>query len=135
MLLLLAAAVLAASGPSACPSDLMVADPRLKVVRSTDKAFDNYIVTVDVKNDGHDGQGAAIAQRLDLVKDGKVIGTQPIPALGAAVTYPAAFRMQLPHVKKRMPITVTFHYVLADQHDAARENCKNDNDLLTATLQ
>ena len=46
----LAAAV--AASPTPCPADLLVANPRLKVVRARDRGFENLIVTVDVANRG-----------------------------------------------------------------------------------
>lgn len=133
MLPLLLAAVVAAA-PSPCPSDLLVANPRLKVVRARDRAFDNLIVTVDVKNRGVDGQPTTTQQHLDLVQRGTVLGTQPIPGLGAEQTYVAAFRMRVPHQRRRDPLVVEFRYVL-DSHNARRANCTTANDRLTATLR
>jgi CARDB len=133
MLALLLAATVAAS-PTPCPSDLVVANPQLKVVRALDKQFDNYIVTVDVKNQGTSDQRPGIDQHLDIVKDGNVIGTQPIPPLHANGVYPAAFRIQFPHARRRDPLTVTFHSVMADKRDV-RDNCSTDNDLLTVKLR
>ncbi|MBV8643625.1 MAG: hypothetical protein JO225_06885 [Candidatus Eremiobacteraeota bacterium] len=117
----------------ACPSDLLVANPQLKVVRARDKAFDLYVVTIDVKNRGTRPQPGATQQHLDLAKKGAVIGSQPIPPLGAGESYPAAFRVVLPHQKTRPPFTVEFRYVL-DSKNATAANCTSANDKLTATL-
>jgi hypothetical protein len=134
MLPLLLAAAVAASSPSPCPSDLLVANPRLKIVRANDdKTRDNYIVTVDVKNRGVAAQPEETRQHLDLVRDRAVIGSQPIPSLGANDAYAAAFRVQLPHQRKRGPFTVEFRYVL-DSKNASRANCTSVNDRLNATL-
>jgi len=133
MLPYLVAAALATAAPSPCPSDLLVANPRLKVVRATDKTRDNYVVTVDVTNHGVAPQPSETRQHLSLLRDGKVIGSQPIPAIGANESYVAAFRQQLPHQPKRAPFTVEFRYVL-DSNNAARANCTSANDRLTATL-
>lgn len=132
MLLFLLAAAVAASSP--CPSDLLVANPRLKVVRARDGAFDNLIVTVDVKNRGDAGQPTSTQQHLDLLQDDRVLGSQPIPGLGAQQNYIAAFRMRVPHQRKRDPLVVEFHYVL-DSRNAPRANCTTANDRLTATLR
>jgi hypothetical protein len=133
MLPFLLAAAVATAVPSTCPSDLLVANPRLKVVRASDKAYDNYVVTVDVRNRGVAPQPDGTQQHLALVRDGRVIGTQPLPAIGADESYAAAFRVQLPHQAKRGPFSVEFRYVL-DSKNASRANCTSVNDRLTATL-
>jgi CARDB len=134
MLPFLLAAALATASPAPCPSDLLVANPRLKIVRANDdKTRDNYIVTVDVKNRGTAAQPADTRQHLALVRDGTVLGTQSIPALGPNQNYAAAFRVQLPHERKRGPFTVEFRYVL-DSKNASRANCTSANDRLNATL-
>jgi CARDB protein len=132
MLPFLLALAVATAAPAPCPSDLLVANPRLKVVRANDKARDNYVVTVDVKNRGVAAQPTGTMQHLELVRDGTVIGTQPLPAIGANESYPAAFRVQLPHQAKRAPFAVEFRYVL-DSKNALRANCTSVNDRLTAT--
>jgi hypothetical protein len=133
MLPFLVAAALATASPPPCPADLLVANPRLRVVRAMEKPRDNYVVTVDVTNRGVAPQPADTRQHLELFRNGEVIGTQPIPALGADVSYAAAFRVQLPHERKRPPFAVEFRYVL-DSKNAARANCTSVNDRLTATL-
>jgi hypothetical protein len=130
---LLAAAVSVAS-PTPCPADLLVANPRLKVVRARDRAFDNLIVTVDVTNRGTSAQLPETKQHLSVVEDGVVLGSQPIPGLGPNQSYLAAFRIQVRHQKKREPLVVEFRYVL-DSKDASRENCTTANDRLRATLR
>lgn len=132
MLPFLLAAAVATSSP--CPSDLLVTNPRLKVVRARDRAFDNLIVTVDVKNRGDAGQPTATQQHLELVQDGRVLGSQPIPGLGAQQSYVAAFRMHVPHQPRRDPLVVEFRYVL-DSRNGPRANCTTANDRLTATLR
>jgi hypothetical protein len=132
MLPLLVAYAVAAA-PTPCPSDLLVANPRLRVVRAADKAFDNYVVTIDVTNRGAAPQPNFTGQHLALVRDRVVIGTQPIPPLAANESYAAAFRVQLVHERDRAPFVVEFRYVL-DSKNAPRANCTSANDRLTATL-
>ena len=129
--LLLAFAVSAA--PTPCPSDLLVANPRLRVVRAANRDFDNYVVTIDVTNRGAAPQPNFTDQHLALVRDRVVIGTQPIPPLAANESYAAAFRVQLVHERNRAPFVVEFRYVL-DSKNAPRANCTSANDRLTATL-
>jgi hypothetical protein len=133
MLPFVLAAALATAQPSPCPSDLLLANPRLKVVRARDKAFDHYIVTVDVKNRGKEAQPDGTQQHLALLQRGVVLGTQPIPVLGGEEDYAAAFRLRLPHQGKRDPFPVEFRYVL-DSKNASRANCTTANDRISATL-
>jgi hypothetical protein len=130
MLGFLLATALAASS---CPSDPLIANPRLKIVGARERAFDHYIVTVDVKNNGNVAQPPGTNQHLELVQNGNVLGTQPIPVLGMQERYVAAFRVRLPHQSPRPPFAVEFRYVL-DSHNASRANCNASNDRLDATL-
>ena len=79
---LLLAAVLAAAS---CPNDLALTNPRLRVVQARERGYDHEIVTVDVENRGAAGQPIGLRQRLELVMGGKVLGTQPLPALGPRI--------------------------------------------------
>ena len=133
MLPTLLAAALAAASPAPCPSDLLVANPRLKVVRANDRSKDNYVVSVVVRNRGVANQPDGTKQHLELVRDGTALGSQPIPALGANQSYLAAFRVQMPHQARRPPFTIEFRYVL-DSKDAPRANCTSANDRVSATL-
>lgn len=126
-------ATLLAAAPAACPADLLVANPRLRVVRASDRTRDNYVVSVDIMNRGIAAQPNDTRQHLELARDGQAIGSQPLPALGPDQSYTAAFRVQLPHAKKRAPFPVEFRYVL-DSKNASRANCTSVNDHLTATL-
>ena len=132
MLPLLLAYAIAAS-PTPCPSDLLVANPRLRIVRAVEKAFDNYVVTIDVTNRGSAPQPNFTRQHLAIARGGAVIGTQPIPPLDANESYAAAFQLQLPHQRNRAPFVVEFRYVL-DSKNGPRANCTSANDRLTATL-
>jgi len=134
MLPFLLAGALIAAQPAACPSDLLVANPQLKVLRSKDdRTLDNYIVTVNVQNQGTAGQRPGVNQHLDLLINQKAAGTQPIPGLGANESYPAAFRFQLPHQRHRKPVVITFHYMMDDKQRPG-ENCTTAHDQVTATL-
>ena len=132
MVPLLFATYLAAAN-AACP-DPALANPRLKVVRADVRGFDDYIVTLDVTNRGQAAQNSGVDQRLDLLQRGTVLGTQPIPALGPNQTYVTAFRIRVPHDRKRKPLDAEFRYVLANARDLPRQNCTADNDVLSAKL-
>ncbi len=120
--------------PKPCPADLVVESPRLKVVRATDRSLDDYVVTVDVSNRGSAGQTAGVQQHLELLQHGKPLGTQPIPQLARGERYAAAFRVELPHARRRAPFPVAFRYVLDSKQDAARDDCVSANDRVSATL-
>ncbi|HZO93535.1 MAG TPA: hypothetical protein VFB22_07175 [Candidatus Baltobacteraceae bacterium] len=133
MLAVFLAAALSAS-PSACPADLLVSNPRVKATLGATKDADVYVVTVDVKNRGVAAQPADTRQHLEVVHQGQVLGSQPIPVLGADQTYAAAFRVTLPHANGAAAPRVEFHYVL-DSKNAPRANCTTVNDKITATLR
>ncbi len=132
MLAFALAAVMTTAAHSSCPADPLVANARLKIVRAN-AGNDNYVVTVDIKNRGPIAQPPDTLQHLELVRDGTTIGTQPVPALGGAQSYVAAFRVQVPHARSRERFAVVFRYVL-DSKNAARANCTTANDALSASL-
>ena len=121
------------TSPTPCPADLLVADPRLKLVHG-ERGYNHEIISVNVTNRGSAAQTAGTHQRLDLVQNGTVIGSQPIPVLGSQQSYPASFRLVVVRQRKRAPVTVQFRYVLENGADAARQNCTSVNDVLDATL-
>ena len=123
----------AAQTAAPCAADPLIANPTLKIVRARERAFDNYIVTLDVKNDGRQSQPPGTVQHLELVQHGNVLGKQPIPVLGMKESYIAAFRVRLPHQSNRPPFVVEFRYVL-DTRNVAQANCNSSNDRLSATL-
>jgi CARDB protein len=133
MLPFLLSAALAATPPSPCPIDIVVANPRLKVVRVRNRGYENNIVTVSVTNNGNLPQRAEVRQHLDLLFGSTVIGSQPIPALGAQQSYEAAFRFQDKYEKKRQPRAVTLRFVI-DSKAMPGENCTTSNDQVTTTL-
>lgn len=132
MLPLLLAAALASAPP--CRNDLALADPHLRVVRARGNGYDHEIVTVDVINRGNAGQPVGLRQRLELVVDGKVLGSQPVPALGPQRHYTASFRIRVPHEPNRKRIPATFRYVPDARQNGPHDDCDRANDLLTATL-
>jgi hypothetical protein len=127
--------LIAALGADVSPcADALVASPTLQIVRAVNNEFDSAIVTVDVRNRGVLAQPADTRQHLEIVQHGVVLGTQPIPPLGAEQRYPAAFRLRLPQQAQHDPLEVTFRYVL-DSRNAAQANCSTQNDLLHAVLR
>jgi hypothetical protein len=133
MLSFLLSAALATAQPTPCPTDIVVANPRLKVVRAHDPAYDNDIVSVFVSNNGTVAQRPNVRQHLDLLVGSTVLGSQPIPPLGPHDSFEAAFRFQQRHEPKRDPLKVTLHFVI-DSKTAPGENCTTSNDQVTATV-
>jgi hypothetical protein len=133
MLPFLVSATLAAALPTPCPTDIAVANPRLKVVRARDRTYDNDIISVFVANNGSVSQRPDVRQHLDLLIGPTVVGSQPIPPINAHDSYEAAFRFQVQHEQKRDPLKVTLRFVI-DSKTAPGENCTTTNDQVTATL-
>jgi hypothetical protein len=132
MLPFLLSATLVAAQPTPCPTDIVVANPRLKVVRARDRAYDNDIISVFVSNNGSVAQRPDVRQHLDLLIGPAVVGSQPIPPLDAHENYEAAFRFQVHHEQKRDPLKVTLRFVIDSKTPG--ENCTTTNDQVTATL-
>jgi hypothetical protein len=133
MLPFLLYAALATTQPTPCPTDIVVANPRLKVVRAPDRAYDNDIITVSVTNNGSVAQRPDVRQHLDLRIGPTVVGSQPIPPLASRDSYEAAFRFQVRHEAKRDPLKVTLRFVI-DSKTAPGDNCTTTNDQVTATI-
>lgn len=130
MLPIVLAAVLAA----ACPADPLLASPRLKVAPAGEKGYQHLIVSINVTNRGPLPQVIGTRQHLELLRDGQLVGSQPLPALGPATAYTATFRLRVPAQRRRAPLHVRFRYVLESGGDRAREDCDAGNDVLDATL-
>jgi hypothetical protein len=132
MLPFLLSATLAAAQPTPCPTDIVVANPRLKVVRARDRTYDNDIISVFVTNNGSVSQRPDVREHLDLLIGPTVVGSQPIPPINAHDSYEAAFRFQVQHEQKRDPLKVTLRFIIDSK--AAGENCTTTNDQVTAIL-
>ncbi len=133
MLTFFMSAALAAAQPTPCPTDIVVTNPRLKIVRARDRAYDNDIVSVFVANNGSVAQRPEVRQHLDLLIGPTVVGSQPIPPLASHDSYEAAFRFQVKHEQKRDPLKVTLRFGI-DSKTAPGENCTTSNDQVTAIL-
>src|ERR1700680_2407654 len=92
MLPFLLSAALATAQPTPCPTDIVVANPRLKVVRAPDRAYDNDIITVSVTNTGGVAPPPDVPHPLDRLIGPTVVVPQPIPPLASHDSYEAAFR-------------------------------------------
>jgi hypothetical protein len=136
MLPILLAGALIAAQPSVCPSDLIVSNPRVRLVRMESAGQNDYVVIVDIKNRGTAAQRKDVAQHLDMSINIGVEGTQAIPPLRAGQNYTATYPFQIPRTKHKpshpSPWVATFHFVI---DDAGRrdENCTTANDV-TITL-
>ena len=90
-------------------------------MRARDKAFDNYVVTVDVATAASRRSRTARASISSSCATAACIGTQPIPPLGANESYAAAFRVQLPHERKRAAVRGRVPLRARFEERAARE--------------
>jgi len=125
---LLAAAIAAAP----CASDPLIANPTLKILRSRERTFDYYVVTLHVKNDGREAQPPGTVQHLELVQHGNVLGKQPVPCWAwKRATWPrSAYGCPIsPVVRLRGRVSVRARHTQC----RARE-LQQSNDRLSATL-
>jgi hypothetical protein len=131
MILALLAVLLSASpAPATCAgSDPEVTDLSMKLVKRRN-FDDHYVLTAGITNVGAQTQEPGIVQHVALVRDGKVLAPQSVPALGAGVRYIVAFAIDRPASQRKEPLEVMVRYVL-DKGDVARNNCRNTSDSLT----
>jgi hypothetical protein len=129
--LLLAAALSTPPAPSCAASDPAVTDIRVKLVKN--KAADHYVITGVVTNLGAQEQVPGIAQHAELVRDGKALLQQDVPALGAGVAYTLGFAIDRSAALRKTPLPVTVRFALA-KGNAARNNCSTANDILTKSF-
>jgi hypothetical protein len=132
MIALFAAAALAATpAPSCGAADPAVTDIHVKLMKK--RTPDHYVVTVTVTNVGSMAQVVGLTQYAELVRDGKVVAEQDVPALGAGVPYVVAFGIDRAVVERKNPLPVTVRFVLA-KGDRARNDCNLGNDVLSQTF-
>jgi hypothetical protein len=137
---LLAGIVLAQTAPAATPAchegDISVIDLRAKTIKGSARAGldDRLLLTADFSNVGAKAQLPHTRQHAELVRDGKVVATQPLPALAASVVYPLQFRIFRDTATDTGPVTVTVRYVLDQARRPSRNNCSPTNDSLQKTF-
>jgi hypothetical protein len=128
---------LATPAPSPCPhSDISVTDLQIKVIKGSAKTAtaDRLLITGVFTNVGERSQQPHIAQHAELLRDGAIVASQPLPALAAGVAYPLQFRIFRDTSQRTDPIGVLVRYVLDDKHRAVRNNCSPTNDSLQKTF-
>jgi hypothetical protein len=140
MIGLFLAGVLALATPSPAPlcgaADISVTDMQIKVIKGSAKTVieDRLLITGVFTNVGVQPQTPHVAQHAELLRDGAVVTSQPLPALGAGVSYPLQFRIFRDTSQRTDPIQVLVRYVLDDKRHAPRNNCSPTNDSLQKTF-
>jgi hypothetical protein len=140
MIAVFLAGVLALATPApatACTgSDISVTDLQIKVIKGSAKAAtdDRLLITGTFTNVGDQSQQPHLAQHAELLRDGNVVATQPLPALAAGVAYPLQFRIFRATTERTDPIMVLVRYVLDDKRHPTRNNCTQVNDSLQKTF-
>jgi len=119
------------AAPSCPAADIAVTSLTVKVLKH--KTSDHYVVTGNVQNVGHHTQAANFQQRVELLRDGKVLLPQPLPPLDADVVYPVSFALDRPASERGTPLVLTLRYVPSAK-TARAEDCSNANDALTKTF-
>jgi hypothetical protein len=128
---------LATPTPEPCPgSDISVTDLQIKVIKGSAKTAtaDRLLITGTFTNVGMEPQQPNLAQHTELLRDGVVVATQPLPALGAGVAYPLQYRIFRATTQRTDPVMVLVRYVLDDKRHALRNNCSGVNDSLQKTF-
>jgi hypothetical protein len=123
------------ASPTCHAGDISVTDLRGKTIKGNGRGVDDrLLLTADFANVGAKAQEPHTKQHAELVRDGTVISTQPLPALATNVTYPLVFRIFRNKTTDAGPITVTVRYVLDEAHKPQRNNCSPTNDSLQKTF-
>jgi hypothetical protein len=119
--------------PSCHGGDISVTDLRIKLIKGSSKttAADRLLITGDFTNVGTHTQEPNVHQHAELLRDGNVVATQPLPPLDAGVTYPLQFRIFRDTSQRTDPLQVLVRYVLDDKHHVVKDNCLLTNDSLT----
>jgi hypothetical protein len=140
MVAVLLAGLVALASPLPSPAchggDISVTDLQIKVIKGSARTAtaDRLLITGVFTNVGSTAQQPHTAQHAELLRDGAVVGTQPLPALGAKVQYPLQFRIFRDTSQRTDPIAVEVRYVLDDKRSVARNNCSLTNDSLQKTF-
>jgi hypothetical protein len=118
--------------PTCAGPDISVTDLRIKVVKGSTKTDtpDRVLITADLTNVGMAPQQPHVSQHAELVRDGAVIATQPLPSLASGVTYPLQFRVFRDPAQRKDPLEVLVRYVLDEKNKAGAMNCSSANDSL-----
>jgi hypothetical protein len=128
---------LATPAPEPCSgSDISVTDLQIKVIKGSAKTAtaDRLLITGTFTNVGLESQQPNLAQHAELLRDGVVVATQQLPALGARVAYPLQFRIFRATTARTDPVMVLVRYVLDDKRRPLRNNCSGVNDSLQKTF-
>ncbi len=87
-----------------CPAaDIAVTSLGVKVTKHS--TSDHYVITGNVQNVGHHAQQPSVQQRVELLRDGKVLVPQTLPPLDADVVYPVSFSLDRPATERGTPRT------------------------------
>jgi hypothetical protein len=123
---------LASPDPLCTGPDISVTALRIHIVKGSDKTNtpDRFLITADLTNVGMASQEPRIAQHAELVRDGAVVATQPLPSLASGITYPLQFRVFRDATQRKDPLQVLVRYVLDDKGKMPEMNCSGANDSL-----
>jgi hypothetical protein len=135
MIAVLLASILTAAPPSpSCHGgDISVTDLRIKLIKGSARAAtsDRLLITGDFTNVGAAAQEPRVEQHAELLRNGAVVASQPLPPLAPGITYPLQFRIFRDTSQRTDPVQVLVRYVMDDKHRERRNNCLATNDSLT----
>jgi hypothetical protein len=117
--------------PSCPAADIAITSLSVKVTKRGPS--DHYVVTGNVQNVGHYTQHPNVQQRVELLRDNKLLVPQTLPPLDADVVYPVSFSLDRPASERGTPLVLTLRYVSVGKASPAQD-CSHDNDSLTKTF-
>jgi hypothetical protein len=135
----LAGVLLAQASPGASPAchagDISITDLKGKTVKGSPRlgTDDRLLLTADFTNVGGAAQEPHTPQHAEVLHEGAVLASLPLPALGAGVKYPMTFRIFRAKADAKNQFAVTVRYVL-DDAQRARNNCSGGNDSIQKTF-
>ncbi len=135
MIALVLASILgtASPGPTCNGGDISVTALRIKLIKGSARTAtsDRLLITGDFTNVGAGDQDPDVHQHAELLRNGTVVGQQPLPPLAAGTTYPLQFRIFRQTDQRTDPVQVLVRYRLDGHRHVDRNNCLATNDSLT----
>jgi hypothetical protein len=135
MIALVLASILgtASPAPTCNGGDISVTALRIKLIKGSARTAtsDRLLITGDFTNAGATDQDAHVHQHAELLRNGTIVASQPLPPLAAGTTYPLQFRIFRESDQRTDPVQVLVRYRLDEQRHIDRNNCIATNDSLT----
>ena len=127
----LLAQAIAQPSPTCSGADIAVQNVRRLRSRGKDSDADRVVIEADLVNVGGTAQDAKVAQRVELLKDGRVVAVEHVRPLRSGERYPVALRFFSPSDERGSVLHVIVRYV---PEDGRAENCNLGNNSVEKTF-